>query len=239
MKSGIDKSKSSYISYFIDFFENIGGTENRCFMKFCDNGDFHMMKWIYYHGTIDIHMKNEYCFIKSCKNDFEEIVYWLYSIGNINIYAENFSSFIFACENGNLKLAKWFFSLDPTFGEITYLDREDMTAPRYAFRLCCASGKKEIVKWLCSENIEGSSDYIQKDSGYGFRRACWNGHLELAKWIYEKYRVNIHEYDNSAINHASKNKHADVVLWLKSIVAIETIEPINNNGWFSLPSSWT
>jgi ankyrin repeat protein len=106
-----------------------------------------------------------------------------------------------ACQNGDLYIANFILEIAPKLLK---------NVENFEFQHACASGKLDVAKWLLK----------RLDSvpfGDAFRLSCSFGHLNIAKWLVRQFpRINIDEYEHSAIRYACANGHIKVAKWLYS-----------------------
>lgn len=109
-----------------------------------------------------------------------------------------------ACGDGRLALAKNLRALGPAI---------DVTAKQYrAFRLACAGGHVDIVRWLLS--IGGAPPKLDEfyDSRL-FMAVCRRGHLAMAQWLFSKLRVGELAM-SAAFRSACAGGHIHVLKWI-------------------------
>jgi len=149
------------------------------------------------------------------------LVQWLNECGFYS--RQDYELFEVACENGHQDVAQWLMEAGKDYGDwcdyyhgeecIQCIMRDCGTILEYridyqqngfeVFRLACANGHLEVLKWLLKfeEELYYTEGYtnkyvINKKLPFNFRlnfnecfkNACINGHHEMAKFIYEYYK---------------------------------------------------
>jgi hypothetical protein len=97
-----------------------------------------------------------------------------------NIIQNKEAIFRFYCSYGYFDEVKLFFELNSDLNIHSYWDE--------AFRMACANGHLNIVKWLYEISLERNSPIrIGICENYDFYWSCYNGNLDCALWLWEIY----------------------------------------------------
>ena len=179
-------------------------------------------------------------FLRICQLGYLEYAIYMLNKHQIDIHSLDEYAFILCCSSGHLELAKYLIMIAETTRtyyspdkaridnceiQVCYrgINKINISA-NYdsAFKISCANGHTDIVKWLVELGESGTYGKvdIHTTSEYAFKMSCANGHTDIAKWLVElgesgTYgKVDIHAASEYAFRHSCANGHIDIAKWL-------------------------
>lgn len=184
-------------------------------------GHLEMVKWLL---SITHNMEATICsnsqFQCACRyGTLEGAQVILYFAKRHGFYIDYEHALLNACERNKLTTAQWLVSIVP---ELTNY----VISNPYISDCICASGKLDMVKWVCSINPCALSNECMLSG------ACNRGDLKLAEWLHlvNPAIINLFEYDDGVFLNAWNSGHLEVSKWISSLFPAKYKVFMNSEG---------